>query len=371
MGRRLSAIGSILLALPLSVGAQQGSPPASPAMTDVETLARAQALLDEGKEQADAQLLQQALDLVNSVLERDRLNIQANLLAGELLVAANQFNQARDYFKLVLDREELNFRANLGYGKILAANHLWRQAVAYLEKAETVAAGAERIVDIKTALAFTYAGMGDIHRAIEKAAEAVRTDPADLDALQTLVEIHVEGASRMVTQAESAVQETDRYATKAAEAARAAPSDRTALTRLERAYNLQMAALRDLHNSFYQRNVRNEPTTELLPGKGVEAAAALNRMVKVMANQADLRRILTDHEALLLAEKAVEYDPANIKCLEELATLYHRTSRPEKARQTCEQILKLNPNHTGAQQYLGTARAQDTNTPWGDGSEPN
>lgn len=366
MGRRLTAVGFILVVLPFIAAAQQGTPatpPPTPGTTDVETLARAQALLDEGKEKGDAQLLQQALDLVTSVLEGDRLNIQANLLAGDLLMAANHFNQARDYFKIVLEREKSNFRANLGYGKILAANHLWRQAAAYLEEAEDVAVGVERIVDVKTALAFTYAGMGNIHRAIEKAAEAVRADPNDLDALQTLVEIRVDGASRMVTQTEPAVQETDRYAEKAAEAAQAAPADHAALTRLERAYSLQMTALHVLHNSFYQRNVHNEPTNELLPGKGVEAAAALIRMVEVMANQADLKRILADHETLLLAEKAVEYDPANIKYLETLAALYHRTGSSEKAKQTCERILKLDPNHVGAKQYLGKAGKQGTTHP--------
>lgn len=355
MARRLSAVMFVLLALPLLVGAQPpapSAPPAQPEMTDSTKLERAQTLFDQGTAQQDEQLLQQALDLVTDVLQRDQQDIQANVLAGEILVAANQYDQARNHFKTVLDREDLNFRANLGYGKILAANHLWRQSAAYLEKAENVAAGAERIVDVKTALAFTYAGMGDLLRAIDKAGEAVNADPTDLDALQTLVEIRVNAATRLAAQLEAALQATKTYAQKAAEAAQAAPSDRAALARLEAAYNLQMTAIQEFHNSFYQRNVHNQPTNVLLPGKNVEAAAALSLMVEVMSQQADLRRILADHDALLVAEKAVEYDPTNVKYLETLATLYHRTSNLKKAEETCRRILELEPDHAGAKQYL-------------------
>ena len=342
----------------------QAAPQQPPAqqrqITPAQILARAAELKDAGLAAKNPVQMQEASELVRAVLERDPNNTEAHLLAAELLLEIAEINPrladldgARDHFKLVLDLEPSNFRANFGFGKIYNANRAWRQASAFLQKAEQVAPDTKRMVEVQQALAVAYAGMGNMSLAIEKAAEAARNAPDDLDVLQTLVEIRLSGASRDPRRhMADALADAENYVQKVKAAVEQDRTDKATLIRLNRAYDLLLAGLRDHHTSSYERDVHNQPTDKLLRGHEAEASATLNRTCELLREQALLRLTLADHDILVLAEKAVEYDPRNIAYLENLAAIYQRTHFRDETIETCRKILALDPDHAGARQYL-------------------
>ena len=359
------AVVVLVAVLSAALAHAQATPPAQSALSASQTLALATEKYQEAKDQKDAAMLREALELVRGVLAGSPLDIDANLLAGDILVDANDYDRARDYYRVVLDVDPVNYRANLGYGKILNANRSWRQAAAFLEKAERVATDTQRRVDVKRALAMAYAGMGDLTRATDKAAEAVRVAPDDFDARRTLVEIRLALMTRFPEQIAAALSDTDAFVERARQSVQEKPWDRERLTRLNDAYELELSALRELQRSYYERDARNQPTNRLLRGKEVEAAAALNRMAEIIAEQAVLKRTLAEHDALMLIEMAVQYDPRSVRYLENLVATCQRISDRDKAVAACRKILKLDPNHAGARKYL-----QDLGEPIEDPSAP-
>jgi len=198
-----------------------------------------------------------------------------------------------------------------------------------------------------------YAGMGNMSLAIDKAAEAAHNAPDDLDVLQTLVEIRLSGASRDPRRhMAEALADAENYMQKAKEEVERYRTDKAMLLRLSGAYDLLLAGLREHHTSSYERDVHNQPTSKLLGGHEAEASATLNRTCELLREQALLKLTLADHDILVLAQKAVEYDPKNTAYLENLATIYQRTGFRDKTIETCRKILALDPKHAGARQYL-------------------
>ena len=59
----------------------------------------------------------------------------------------------------------------------------------------------------------------------------------------------------------------------------------------------------------------------------------------------------------MIQEKAVEYDPKNVKYLENLAALYQAVQNREKAAEMCRKILELDPKQQRALDYLASLGA--------------
>jgi tetratricopeptide (TPR) repeat protein len=337
----------------------------TPDFTAPEAIAEAERRINLGEETNDPVPMQEGMELLRRVLETDPVNTEANLLFAETLIKAAElpelppfFRQyggldtARDRFKAVLGLEPNNFRANFGYGKILLANRAWRQAASFLETALRVAGSTERESDVKSHLAFAQLNMGDFTLAIENAEDAVRMNPEDLDTRETLVQIHRTAAARDPRYLENALDSVTRYVAMARTQLEQQPWDRERLARLGGAYEYQIAILRDYHGSFYRRDARREVTSDLLPGKEAEAAAALNLMAEKIAEYALVKHTLDLHDAVLIAERAVELEPRNIEYLENLAGLYQRINNAQQAVELCQRILGLDPDHAEAQQFL-------------------
>jgi lipopolysaccharide biosynthesis regulator YciM len=328
----------------------------------------------------------EALDLLKSVLKSAPDNVEAMLLAGDILIASNDYDMARNYYKQVLDKEPSNFKANLGTGKIYLANRLWRQATSFLEKAEGVAPQDGR-AEAKRLLASAYAQSGQTQKAVDKALDAVQAAPDALDALLTLVQIRQALLERDPQQVELALADAEKYVQKTAQAVARAPLERKALARLDGAYQILVAAppntgiLQVYHNSFYQRDYRGHATDKLLPGKGADAAAVLLRVADVYRQQALLRLVGAEYDAILLLETAVkdEYDPKNVKYLEQLAVSYQQLadltarlvgpealSNPvwqERTVAAYRKVLELDPSNERALQYLRSVGAPLTSQP--------
>jgi tetratricopeptide (TPR) repeat protein len=351
----------------------QATPPGPGEITPTQAIEQARQLRASGQA-ADA------LELLRQVLKAAPTHIEANLLAGEICLDGNDFDRGRDHFKQVLDIEPSNFRANLGYGKILLANRSWRQAAALLEEAEKVAPADSR-AEVKRLLAIAYAQMGHRQKAVDKAQEAVQANPDDLDALGALIQIRQAVAQTDPRQLELALSDADKLVQKAGQAVERSPWRRENLGRLGDAYQVKLGCLQAYHNSFYQRDSRNQPIDRLQPGKGSEAGALLNRMADTIREQALLRFVLAEHDAIMLAERSVsgEYDSKNVKYLEHLVASYQQlqeltarlvgpgvygdTSLQEQAIEICRRILELEPENAVAQRYMKAVGASLTTQP--------
>jgi tetratricopeptide (TPR) repeat protein len=370
----------VLLALPV-LGQETPGREAPPVVTisPDQAVERARTLHQMGQ-------TAEALDLLKSALKLAPGNIEALLLAADILMASNDYDLAREYFKQVLDKEPSNFKANLGTGRIWLANKYWRQAVSFLEKAENVAPQESRS-EAKRLLAGAYAQIGQFEKAIAKATEAIQAAPDDLDALMILVQIRQALLTRDPQQIEPALADAEKYVQRAAQAVARSPLDGTALDRLEGAYAIlvspppNMGILQFYHNSFYQKDPRGQTTNKLLPGKGADAAAVLMRIADVYRQQALLKLVGAEHDAILLIETAVkdDYDPKNVKYLEQLALAYQQLqdltaklvgpqvyadqTLPGRAIDVCRKILELDPGNERAQQYLRNVGAPPTSQP--------
>lgn len=383
MTLRVSGLGLVLVALAVYAAGQVPPATTAPAAPAALAVSPEQAV-EEARQLREARRYSDAVDVLKNVLKNVPTHTGANLLAGDVLIDLKDFDSARVHYMKVLELEPSNFRANMGIGKIWIANRVPRQAASYLEQAEAVAPPDGR-AEVKHLLASTYAQMGQVPRAIEKAQEAVQADPDDLDALQSLVEIRQAAAARDVQQVAPATADAEKYVQKAVEAARQEPWERDSLTRVSHAFDLRIAALQAYHNSFYKRDYRNQPTDELLPGKGPDAAAVLVRSADAMREQALLRLVLAEHDALLLAETAVKptYDPKNPKYIEFLAAscqqLQDLTARllgaaalankklNERVAESCRKVLEVDPQSEAARRLLeavgGSLTTQPTATP--------
>lgn len=355
-------------ATPPEPGAPSPTPapvlPAAPSTSDRELLDQARQMQKEAVAEQNGDKLAGALRLVMEVLGRNELDLDANLLAGEISIDRNDYNAAQSYFKRVFDLEPSNFRANLGLGRIWNANRTWRQAEMHLERALKAVENSNRKADeasVLRQLAISRLGSGRVPNAVQDAERARLADPPNLDNYQTYVEVLLTAARQTPREyLERSVTEVDGYLKAVAEQWGADPSNRELLLRLLGAYQLQQAVLEALHNSYYQRDIRNQPTNELLPNRQAEAAAALNRMTACVEERAAVQRLLQLHDAVLLAERATQLDTSNLDYLWTKARLYAQIQNNKKAIETCEQILKTDPNHAPARELLGVLGVQPT-----------
>gem|GEM_PF-1702277 len=358
----------------------EGPPPATEAPSTPEGILRLAIQKREAGRNAEA------LEVLKALLKSFPRYTEANVVAGEICLDTNDYDSGRDFFKRVLDAEPSNFKANIGMGKIYMAARQWRQAVAFLEKAESVAPR-DGSAEAKRLLAVAYAQMGHMQKSTEKALEAVQAGPDDLDTLLTLIQVRQTAASRDPQQIPVAVADAEKYLQKAVAAVERNPWDRKLLSRLNSAYQILLSPppnvglLQSYHNSFYQRDARNQPTDQLLPGKGPDAAAVLIRMADIFRQQALLNVIIVEHDVLTLLERAVDdrYDPKNVQYLVDLvdayrqlqeltarlvgAGVYSDTTLHQRAIETCRKILELDPNNPTAQDYLRSAGVPLTTQP--------
>jgi tetratricopeptide (TPR) repeat protein len=327
-----------------------------PTITPEQAVGVARELWEGGK-------LAQALDAVNRVLSLDPNNIEAHVLAGQILIDNNNYDLARDHFMAVLNApgQEFNFEANLGYGRILLANRSFRQAAFNLQRAEGVAQTPEDASQVKRLLATALLGMGNSEEAVEKAREAVQAVPDDLEAWQALVGIRRELAARDPRRAESALDDAAEFVQRSAKAVEQDPSNTQALLRLNAAYESEINLLTIYHSTFYQRNLRGEPTDVILPGNEAKAAAVLHRWAQKRRRQALLQLTISQVQyALPAAERAVQYAPENVDYLETLADLYASTGNRARAIETYQRIRELDPDNERAKLYLSAAGVDST-----------
>ncbi len=329
-----------------------------------EILADAAARYESYKASKDQAVFQEVISLLGIVLRRDPTNSEANLMSGEISLESNDFDTGRKYFRSVLDVEPNNYRANVGLGKIWIATRSFRQAALFLQTAERVAPDAEKQSAVKQLLATAYVASGDVTKAIEKAEEAVRIAPNNVEALNALAVIRIELAKRDPAYVTAAVRDAETFLARAREVAQQDPANIESLRRLDLSHGMLIDALRQLHNSFFERDARSQATTRIIKGKEADAAAALNRVAEVMMDRSTIALTLAQHDIIkVAAQPAVQLDPKSVKYLETLASLYEKVGDRGKAIETAQQILQIDPNHQGARDFLNSVGSSTAPSP--------
>ncbi len=348
-------------------GAQEAPPPtgAPPAGEARPTVTPGQALevikrdLDAGLLLEDIQRRTAAIQTVRAILEGQPEDIEAKLLAGELLMLAGgeDFEAARRYFQQVLQNEPKNFRANLGMGRIWLETNYWRQADNFLKEAESVAPEKQKVAVLQLR-ARALLGAGNAEEARTKAREALRADvERTADSYRTVALVATSIAQRDPAQAEPALQEAARYVQRAAELAQERPWERGRVRELLSAYDLQIAALAIYYQSLCERDLKGNVLDRVKRGNEAAAAGALAQRSERTRLRAAVAAVDAEHDALLMLERAVELQPESVPILEEYAAALARVQDRERATRVYERIRELDPQNAAATQYLGAAPA--------------
>lgn len=354
MLRRLAVLYVIIfLATPAIMarpqpGAQSLVTPAARAPSLMEVLAKIDELLEGAREAAErgrrpeVELkLNEAQQLLEKVRAAAPRNLQATVQAAEIATLQGMRNEARMLFKEVLEIEKSNFRANLGLGRFYVSTRLYRQARLYLEEADKVAPP-DRHEEVLRWLAASYAGQGQLPDAIDTLERAVEIAPDSFEALNMLVNMQMEAGSY-----EQALEGAEEFVTAARKAYEAAPAETWFLKRLIMAYETRIEVLKAYHNGLHTQDIRARFTDQLQPGNEAEAANVLSRIAHVSERLATLRWELSYHDSLMLMERAVQYQPDNIRYLLDLAGLLLATHQTQRAIETCQDLLEIaNPPNT-------------------------
>jgi tetratricopeptide (TPR) repeat protein len=328
------------------------APPAPPAATEMmipDALAAAERLYKEQRYNA-------AIEMLNGVLTRDRGNLDALRLLGDVYWDVQDAENARKNWLLVRAVEPSDFGANFGLGRLQLRSGVFRNAKHYLEVADSVAPP-ERALEVAIALAKAERGAGDRAKALETISRALALDPENFEAVHTQVMLLAEsaqddeGLDRALTEAERLVQ----IAGKMLEAE---GTTLTGVQRLQLAYDTELTVLSSYGQVLFERNPDGSLSQRLLSGKDEIAANTISRTVDIMLRQADLQRTLTYFQILTLAEKAVEYDRGtNPRTLLELGTLQMAVGKLKNAAATLRKVLELDPENKTARRQLESLQA--------------
>lgn len=358
--KRESLIAAALLALAAPSFAQSTPPATQPApepppsnrpVSEYETMpvadlvARADALLAERN-------VAEAESAIGFALLRERNNVTALTIAGELSLLRSDPESARRFFLDAIAVQKNDFRANLGMGTLWVAKRNWRQAREYLAVAASVAP-AERAAEVLVLLAQAYGGSSLATLALETAERAVQLAPQNYEARQTLVLLRASAG-----EFESAITETRPLLELAQAEAAKTPVTSAGLRRLRDAYEIKLTVLRNYQSQrYFVRNPDGTISDRVASGKEADSAAILTQMIDVLALQIELDRRIAYFVGLTLAERMVELDPNKPAYWLQLGLLRKHTFNPDDAAQAFRRALEIEPDNADARRELDAMEA--------------
>lgn len=332
--------------------AQEGEAPAAtqPTLMINPDAMSISALLDTARQCFAGGAIAQGKKLVDIVRQRDPRNVDAIIMLAELAEMQGDTYTAREHYNHILKEIGNDFRANLGLGRAYLNSGVPRQAVAYLEQAARLAPP-DRLGETLTLLAMGYRAKGERRMAIEAAERATRENPQNFDAWQVLVAARAEAGEfdRSVADSQTLVE-------LAMNDWRADVTQVPLLQRLEAAYQLRIATLRQYFRTLHRRSAAGGYTDELLPGREHEAAQVLTQIIQTMLQQVTAQTLRTRHELIVYAKKAVEYDPQNPATLVQWALLLREVGLYGEAESAFARALEIDPSHAVARQQLQELR---------------
>ena len=303
----------------------------------------------------------QATELLAVVLRRDKTNIDALRLMGDISWETRQPDVARKNWLAVRDIQPNDFGANLGLGHMYLSSGVYRNAMRYLEVAESVAPP-DRAAEVLLLLAQAYHGarepaaktMGAIQKAL-----AVAPDSFDGWLLLVTLRIATATANEDFDQALSDAQRLKQIAGNELQLYGSTPER---VQRLYAAYEIELQALQAFGQVLFERNPDGTFSERLLPGQGRRAAATVSRIVDAKIRQADLRRTLSHFEIITFAERAVDFDE-NPRTLLDLGSLQMSTGQDARAIETLRKVLELDPSSELARRQLEVLQARRPSSP--------
>ena len=212
-------------------------------------------------------------------------------------------------------------------------SRLWRQAALYLETARDVAPP-DRRSEVLRLLAVSYNGQGQRQAAVSAAEQAVASDPDSIEALQLLVQIHMESEQR-----EKALERAKDMVAAAERKRKLDMSGRQALQDLISANQTQLQTLVAYYTSLCRRDVRGRFTDQIEPGSEAEAVRVLSEIAYQSEQVAKLNWEFSYYQTLALLEPVVGFQTDqtryllrnNTRYLLDLGSLYLATHQDERA----------------------------------------
>lgn len=291
--------------------------------------------------------------VLSVIFRRDENNFEACILGGDMALAQKRPEAARQYYLRARKMQPGDFRANWGLGRIYVDRRIYRQAVTYLEIARPVAPP-DKLSEVLVKLAQAYGGSGQTPKGFAALTEALASDPTNVDALNLMVSL------RMTTNEYEPALDAS---AKLVEIARAnlmrEPGQRQYVQELDGAYDTRLRTLRAYHQTLYELLPDGRRSDRLMKGRESLAAAQLREMMNIAIIRAELQRVDTYFQALILfADRAVQYDPTNVEGLLTVAGLYASTSQWDLAVETYQRVLQIDPSNAEAQQRLDALMQQ-------------
>lgn len=333
-----------------SEAADSGAGVAVDRMTTPELMVRARAALKEKK-------LRDAQGMFALASSREPENAEIKLIGAEIAEANSDHDNARRFYREILATDPAHFEANFRMGRAFIRANWWRQANSYLEKAARIAP-ADRLGDVLTQWAQGQRGEKRFDEAAKTIENAVKQSPDSLEARGLQVSIRLD--LKQYDQAIAAAKALE-------EIARAnvqnAPSNLEALRHLLDANLLLRESMRSAVEALNQVDSRGNPTDRPLPGKEREIASLLIQLSETLVRENALRSVISKHELVMpLAERAVMYDPDNIRANLNLAVVYYDTANYQQAIDVCRRVLELEANNPDAVRMLQSMNAPLTPT---------
>ena len=295
-----------------------------------------------------------AVNLVGVVVQRDKNNVDALRLLGEIAWDTQDAERAAKHWNLVKRVQPNDFAANWGLGRLWLRSGQPRQAMGYLETAKTVIPSdkPELEPEVLIALAQAYGGAGDRRRAIEAVKEALELDRRNLSGWYVLTTLRAQAAVTLDDFNEALGDASQLIAIADGEI----KSNGMAPDRLQKLYEaceLKLGVLRAQGPVLFERNPDGTASDRLLPGME-QAASRINiAIVDTWMRRTDLQRTMQHFRILEFARKAVEYDGgAQPETLLRLGSLQAATGQLADATETLQRVLTLDPTNEPARQQL-------------------
>lgn len=322
-------------------------------------------LLSEADKAAQDGRLNEALRHLQTVLDRDPDNVEANLGMSRIWDSQEDMFRTIQYLQTALEAAPADYRVNVSLGRAYLRSKYWRQAQVYLERAQRLAP-AEEAGDIELLLAQAFLGLGRRDEARKHAEEAAKLVPGSFDVWYILADAYYQNQ-----QFDLARQAVDRAARIATELYRREPGNLEHVQRLVQILDKKIEVLIGLHRSLYLADSRGRATDKVMPGQEKTAAALIHQTIIAMLDQIELRRIAELHDTLPLVERMVLYEADNVKYLLLLANVEVQTRQFARALRTYQEVRKHDPTNTEAVEQLRRLRAQtEPQTPASQPAQP-
>lgn len=353
---------AFVLGLAQDAGQATSQPQAPPAPARELTVPE---LLSEADKAAQAGLLNEALRHLQTVLDRDPDNVEANLGMSRIWDSQGDTFRTIQYLQTALEAAPADYRVNVSLGRAYLQANYWRQAQIYLEQSLRLAP-AEEMGDNELLLAQAFLGLGRRDEARKHAKAAAELIPDSYDVRYILADAYLR--NQQFGLARQAVDYAARIATAYY---KQEPGNLEHVRRLVQILDRKIEVLIAMHRSLYLADSRGAATDQVIPGQEKIAAALIHQTLIATLDQIELRRIAELHDTLPLVQRMVQYEADNVTYLLLMANVELQTRQFARAARTYQEVRKHDPENAEAIAQIRRLRARmEPQTPASQPAQP-